>query len=89
MEPRPSGKSSLTDPHRVQLALDMAAPELEKPAQFGEIRRDIELLPNEALQQVGMIGKVVDDLSGRQPTFARLGLQVAHVRALCGSPTGQ
>ena len=32
-----------------------------------------------ALQQVGMIGKVVDDLRGRQPTFAKLWLQDAHV----------
>ena len=71
-EPRPSGKSSLTDPHRVQLALDMAAPKLEKPAQLGKVRGDIELLPDETLQQVGVIGEVVDDLRGRQPAFAEL-----------------
>ena len=64
----------------------MAAPKLKKPAQLGKVRGDIELLPDEALQLVGTIGKVVDDLRGRQPTFAKLRLQVAHVRALCGSP---
>ena len=80
-EPRPSGKSSLTDLHGMELALDMAAPKLEKPAQLGKVRGDIELLPDEALQLIGTIGKVVDDLRGRQPAFAKLWLQVAHVRA--------
>ena len=87
-EPRPSGKPSLTDLHGMELALDMAAPKLEKPAQLGKVRGDIELLPDETLQQVGMIGEMVYDLSGRQPTFAKLWLQVAHGRALCGSPSG-
>lgn len=82
MEPRPSSRSSLANLHGVQLPLDIAAPELEKPAQLGEVRGGIELLPDETLQQVGMIGKVIDDLRGRQPTFAKLWLQVAHVRAL-------
>src|SRR5260370_8285187 len=81
-EPRPAGKSRLADLHGVEPALDMAAPKLEKPAQLGEVRRGIELLPNEALQQVGMIGKGVNDLCGGQPTLAKLGLQVAHARAL-------
>src|SRR6266436_5856433 len=88
-EPRPSGKSSLANLHGMELPLDIAAPKLEKPAQLGKVRGDIELLPDETLQQAGMIGKVVDDLRGRQPTFAKLWLQVAHVRALCGSPSGQ
>ena len=88
-EPRAVGKSSLTDLHGVELALDIAAPKLEKPAKLGEVRRGIELLPDETLQQVGMIGKVVDDLRGRQPTFAKLWLKVAHVRALSGSPSRQ
>ena len=81
-EPRPASKSSLADLHGVEPALDMAAPKLEKPTQLGKVRRGIELLPDETLQQVGMIGKVIDDLRGRQPTFAKLWLQVAHVRAL-------
>src|SRR5438445_651986 len=88
-EPRPASKSRLADLHGVEPALDMAAPKLEKPAQLGEVRRGIEFLPDETLQQLGMIGKVIDDLRGRQPTFAKLWLQVAHVRALCGSPSAQ
>ena len=88
-EPRPSSKSSLANLHGVELSFDISAPKLEKPAELGKVRGDIELLPDETLQQVGMIGKVVDDLRGRQPTFAKLWLQVAHVRALCGFPSGQ
>src|SRR5262245_57051330 len=66
-EPRPSTKSRLAYFHRVELPLDAAAPELEKPAQLGEVRGDVELLPDETLQQVGMIGEMVDDLRGCQP----------------------
>src|SRR5205823_13658057 len=78
-EARPSGKPSMANFDRVQPPLDVPAPKLKKPAQLREMWRGIELLPDETLQQVGMIGKVVDDLRGRQPTLAKLRLQLAHV----------
>ena len=87
-EPRPASKSRLADLHGVEPALDMAAPKLEKPAQLGEVRRGIEFLPDETLQQVGMIGKVVYDLRGRQPVVAELRLQVAHVVLSAVRPSG-
>src|SRR6266436_8731601 len=87
-EPRPSGKSSLANLHGMELPLDIAAPKLEKPAQLGKVRGDIELLPDETLQQVGMIGKVVYDLRGRQPVVAELRLQVAHVVLSAVRPSG-
>src|SRR5271169_4260175 len=80
-EPGPSGKPRLADPHGVELALNVASPEFQEPAQFGEIRSDIELLPDEALQQVGMIGQMIDDLRRRQAIIAKALLVVAHCRA--------
>src|ERR1700747_3168299 len=88
-EPRPSSTSTLAHLPRVCFPLDIAAPKLEESAQLGKGGSDIEPLPDETLQQVGMIGKVVNDLRGRQPTFEKLGLQVHHVRDLCGSPSRQ
>src|SRR6266851_3026976 len=75
------GKSGLANFDGVELALDVAAPEFQKPAQFGEIRGEIGLLPDEALQPVGMIREMVDDLRGRQPIIAKLLLVVAHRHA--------
>jgi len=79
---RPSGTSRLADPHGVKLALDIAAPEFQKAVQLREIRGNIELLPDEALQQVGMIRQMVDDFRGRQSIIAQRLLLVAHLRAL-------
>ena len=82
-EPRPSGIPGLADPHGVELALDVAAPEFQKPAQLREVRGNVELLPDEALQQIGMVRQTVDDLRGRQTIIAKfLLLVVAHLRAL-------
>ena len=81
-EPRPDERSRLADPYRVKLALDIAAPVFEKAVQLREIRGNIELLPDEALQQVGMIRQMVDDLCGRQSIIAQRLLVVAHLRAL-------
>jgi hypothetical protein len=67
----------------VELAFDIAAPEFQKAAQLREVRGNIELLPDEALQKVGMIRQMVDDLRGRQTIIAKfLLLMVAHLRAL-------
>jgi hypothetical protein len=67
----------------VELAFDIAAPEFQKAAQLREVRGNIELLPDEALQKVGMIRQMVDDLRGRQTIIAKfLLLVVAHLRAL-------
>jgi hypothetical protein len=68
----------MADLYGMEFALDVVAPEIEKPAQLGKIRGKIELLPDEALQQVGMIGKMVDDLRGSQPILAKWWPGIAH-----------
>jgi len=84
-KPGPPESACLADPDGVQFPLDIAAPVFEKAAQLGEIRSDIEFLPDEALQQVGMIRQVIDDLRGRQPIVAQRLLVVAHFLLSCGS----
>ena len=82
-EPKPSERPGLPNPNGMELTLQIAAPEFEKPAQFGEIGGKVELLPDKALQQIGMIRQMVDDLRGRQAIIAQLVvLLVAHFRAL-------
>ena len=79
----PPDRARLANPHRVELALDVAAPEFQEPAQLREVRGNIELLPDEALQQIGMVRQTVDDLRGRQTIIAKfLLLLVTHLRAL-------
>jgi hypothetical protein len=82
-ELRPSGRPRLTNPHRVEFAFDIAAPEFEKAAQLREVRGNVELLPDEALQEAGMIRQTVDDLRGGQTIIAKfLLLVVVHPSAL-------
>src|ERR1700680_372589 len=77
------GRPGLADFHRMQLPIEIVAPKIEKPAEFGKIGSKIELLPAEALQQIGMIGKMVDDLGGGQPIFPGLRCGSGHF----GSPS--
>ena len=82
--PKPGSpeRTRLGNPDRVELALEIAAPEFQKTAQLGKVGGDIELLPDEALQQGGMIRHVIDDLCGRQSIIAQRLLVVAHFTAL-------
>ena len=80
-EPRPYRRPRLANPHRVKLAFDIAAPEFQKAAQLRKIRGKIELLPDETLQQIGVIWKTVDDLRGRQSIIARRLIVVVHLCA--------
>src|SRR5438128_10463943 len=65
--------------HRMQLALEVAAPEFEEALEFGIIRREVEFLPDEALQQGGMVRQVIDDLCGGEPVPPNLQLVSGHV----------
>ena len=81
-EPRPRRRSCLANSDGVKLALKIAAPEFQKTAQLGEIRGNVELLPDEALQQVWMIRHMIDDLRGRQSVIARRLPVLIHLHAL-------
>ena len=82
-EPKPSRRPGLPNPNGMELTFQIAAPEFEKPVQFGEIGGKVELLPDKALQQIRMIRQMVNDLRRRQPIIAQLAVfLVAHFRAL-------
>src|SRR5258707_12330962 len=73
--------------HRMQLAVDAAAPEFEKALQFRIIRRQVEFLPDEALQQSRMVRQMIDDLGCGQSIPPHLQLIRIHVRPFrCHTP---
>jgi hypothetical protein len=77
-----SGMPGLTDPNGMELALDITAPEFQEPPQLGIIGRNVELLPDKALQQIGVIGQMVDYLRRGQAIIGQLLLLIVHLRAL-------
>src|SRR5215211_7165258 len=54
--------AALLDVDRVQPALDVAAPKFEELAQLGKIGSQVELLPDEALEQRGVVRQSIKDL---------------------------
>src|SRR5207248_6130706 len=75
--------------HRVQFAFDAAAPEFEKAPQFGIVWCKIEFLPDEALQQGGMVRQPVDDLCRGQPISLKLQLKGGHVSLFSSLPASR
>src|ERR1700683_4968483 len=71
MRETPRTRAALADPHRMQLAVDVLAPEIEKLAELEKIRRDVEFLPDKNLQSVGIVRQPVDDLRRRQAVIGR------------------
>src|SRR6185312_16502248 len=58
---------TLRDHDRMQLAIDVLAPEVEEFAELGELGRGVEFLPDESLQLFGFVGQAIDDLGRGQP----------------------
>src|SRR5690606_31596591 len=52
--------------HRVQRAIQLLLPKLQKALHLREVGRKIVVLPDVALQEGGMIGHAIEDLGGRQ-----------------------
>src|SRR5436190_191 len=73
------GAAALPHVDRMQLALDVGAPEFQEALQLGIIRREIEFLPDEALEQGRVIRQAIDDLCGREPVPLKLQLEGGHV----------
>src|SRR5260221_9410680 len=64
----------------MQLALDIAHPEIEEAPQDREFRRNVQMLPDETLHQVRMVGQMIEDLRRRHPVALQLQPQIAHRR---------
>ena len=61
----------------IQPAFQLRFPEAQKFVQNRKARRDVELLPDIALQQLGMIGHAIDDFRRRQAIIFKLPSQIA------------
>ena len=59
-------------PHRMERAVQIFAPIFKKLVKLRIVRRQIHILPDESLQQCGVIRHVVDDLHRRQPVTLEL-----------------
>lgn len=59
-----------SDAHRMNRAVEFAAPEGEEAAQFGIVRGKIVILPDEGLEKDGVIRQAIEDLGGGQPPFS-------------------
>jgi hypothetical protein len=60
-------------------------PEIEELAEGGELGRQIEILPDEALQDVPVIGHPVEDFGSRQTIVVELRNKTTVHRALLDS----
>ena len=77
-ELRRPDQARMRDRNRVDWSLDPFLPEAEKRGEHGKIGEGIELLPDEFLQQMEVIGHPIKDFRRRQPVAAQLKLQAAH-----------
>ena len=57
---------------RMQRPVDFPVPELDEMIEHRKIRREVIILPDEKLQQMRMIGQVVEDLRRRQTVAGKL-----------------
>src|SRR5260370_38337203 len=58
------GAAALLDVDRMQPALDVVMPEFEEFVQLRIVGGEVEFLPDEGLEQRGMVRQAVDDLGG-------------------------
>src|SRR3981189_3895616 len=58
---------------------DVGAPEFQKAPQHGIIRRQVEFLPDEALEQGRVVRQPIDDFCGSEPVPLKLQLEGGHV----------
>jgi len=62
----------------MQPAVDVVAPEIEEALQLRIARRQVQLLPQEGLQQPRVIGQVVQDLRRGQAVALQLTFEIGH-----------
>jgi hypothetical protein len=67
---------AMGNPDRMDGCLNFLAPVIEKPAQYRETRRMIAGLPDELLDQPGMVGSPVADFRGHHSITAELSQEI-------------
>ena len=61
-----------------KFSVETRLPEMQELAQSRKARREIEFLPDEALQHRGMIGQAIENFRRRQPVTPQLNRKIAH-----------
>jgi hypothetical protein len=65
----------------VNSRLDIFDPKVEETVQLGVMGGDVEMLPDESLQQAGMIRHMIDDLGGREAVAVELAHKIVVLAA--------
>jgi hypothetical protein len=65
----------------MELALDVLHPKVEEAAKLRIVRGDVEVLPDESLEQAGMVRHVVDDLGRGEAVAVELASEIVSVSA--------
>src|SRR4028119_1045594 len=65
------------DPDRMKGGLDLAAPMIEEAVQLRELRRDVIFLPDEQLDELGVVRHVIADLRRQQAVALQLDEEIA------------
>jgi len=63
------------DAHGVQLAIQRAFPESQKLVQHRKLRCDVQILPDETLQQPRVVGQMIQDFGGGEAIAVQLQCQ--------------
>jgi hypothetical protein len=84
--PRRPNQISRTHTHRMQPPLDAARPKIQKLLQLRKTRRQIQLLPNKALQNRRMIRHMIKNLRGRDPIVTQLQAKAHDQRSIMLRP---
>jgi hypothetical protein len=63
----------------MQHRVDIPRPKIQKAMKLWIFGGQIQILPREALEKGGMVGQVIQDLSGRKAITAELLIKVGHV----------
>src|ERR1700722_16880648 len=72
--------------HRMKVALERLAPEIQEALKLREVRTQIVGLPHEGLQKPGMIRTTVKDGCGRQAIAGDLLLEVSRCNCCHSAP---
>src|SRR5579872_756840 len=79
-------EAAMGDAHGMERPFELFAPECQELHQDRELRRDVVVLPNVALQQRGMIRQAVKNFRGRQAEAFELPHEITRCNASRHSP---
>src|ERR1700691_6797409 len=75
--------------HRVQRALKLLQPEIEKFVQLREVWAKVVVLPDVSLKKPGVIGPTIEDVGGRQSVAFELPAKVLRIHIVPPSHHGE